>query len=74
MGLAAVQFVSYNTGEGLSASPREVRESAGINRAMKLIADRCIEPLLLDDIVAESGLSRFRFLRLFKRGDRTLPT
>ena len=66
MGVGALQFAGYNSGEAPSARTR-AREITGIDRAKKLILERYAESLLLDDIVAESGLSRFRFLRLFKQ-------
>jgi AraC-like DNA-binding protein len=53
--------------EAVSAGPGELPESTGISRAKKLITDRYTESLSLEEIIAVSGLSRFRFLRLFKR-------
>src|SRR5215813_7777540 len=43
------------------------KELAAIQKVKELIVARCAEPLSLHEIVVESGLSRFRFLRLFKR-------
>jgi AraC-like DNA-binding protein len=42
-------------------------EISAIHRAKSLILARYSEHLSLDDIVSESGLPRYRFLRLFKR-------
>jgi AraC family transcriptional regulator len=65
--LAQLRFVSVDPGNSASADTGAEREIPAILRAKNLILKRYSEPLSLDDIVAESGLPRYRFLRLFKQ-------
>ena len=62
-----LQIATHHGCEETPASQDELSESAGINRAKRLIMERFAESLSLDEIAAESRLRRFRFLRLFKR-------
>jgi AraC family transcriptional regulator len=49
------------------------REEARLRRADQFMHDNLCEPLTLDAIAAEAGVSRFTLLRLFKRAYRETP-
>jgi AraC-like DNA-binding protein len=42
-------------------------DAPAVRRARELLHDRYLESLTLDELAAESGLAKFRFLRAFKR-------
>src|SRR6516165_10586642 len=62
-----LRYVSTAAEDSSAAGEDPAQESSAIVRAKNLIVARYCEPLSLDDIVAASGLTRYRFLRLFKR-------
>ncbi|WP_413203807.1 helix-turn-helix domain-containing protein [Rhodospirillum sp. A1_3_36] len=64
---AAVAFFSALKGALGEAPPPDERYSLGLDRAAALIADRYRDPLRLEEIRAESGLSLSHFVRAFKR-------
>ena len=64
---ALLRYLSVDAEGPAPLAGRAALEVAAIQRAMKLIQARYPEHLSLDAIIAESGLPRYRFLRLFKR-------
>jgi AraC family transcriptional regulator len=48
-------------------------EDARVRRAIDLMYDRFREPLSLDDLAAEAAISRFHFLRMFRRATGVTP-
>ena len=60
-----------------SSGDREVRQSAAIDkrigRALELISHNYAEPVSIDRIATESGVSKFHFARLFQQTTGTTP-
>lgn len=66
---ALVLFVGDLFGAGrVRALGRELKPDAGrLNRVKAMIAARCAESLTLDELAQDAGMSRYHFLRLFRR-------
>ncbi len=60
-----------------SSGDREVRQSAAIDkrigRALELISHHYAEPVSIDELATESGVSKFHFARLFQQATGTTP-
>ena len=60
-----------------SSGDREVRQSAAIDkrigRALELISHHYAEPVSIDKLATESGVSKFHFARLFQQATGTTP-
>lgn len=63
-----VAGASLELANGLSSQAREIpaQAEARISRILRVMEDRLNEPLSLEELAAEAGLSRYHFLRVFR--------